>query len=188
MDMDTIDQNYSIEMFRSGVVLSYTDQPQRKRAGVYFVGTNGMIPARTTTYMEAACRLATSLTIHPFAFRTHTHALGRVVSGWKVTEDMEWSLIGKQLSLHLSISTSICIYAGKEDPQKPQMFYPVEDSAMTLTGGDTVAARCTMVSYRDRITWVTNSHLNIFCPSKHSKHYFHFRLGRLLRTRCATST
>ena len=52
------------------------------------------------------------------------------------------------------------------------MFYPVEDSAMTLTGGDTVAARCTMVSYRDRITWVTNSHLNIFCPSKHSKHYF----------------
>ena len=97
MDMDTIDQNHSIEMFRSGVVLSYTDQPQRKRAGVYFVGTNGMIPARTTTYMEAACRLATSLTIHPFAFRTHTHALGRVVSGWKVTEDMEWSLIGKQL-------------------------------------------------------------------------------------------
>ena len=109
MDMDTIDQNYSIEIFRSGVVLSYTDQPQRKRAGVYFVGTNGMIPARTTTYMEAACRLATSLTIHPFAFRTHTHALGRVVSGWKVTEDMEWSLIGKQL-LYITISIYIYIY------------------------------------------------------------------------------
>ena len=154
-----------LKVFRSGVVLSYTDQPQRKRAGVYFVGTNGMIPARTTTYMEAACRLTTSLTIHPFAFRTHTHALGRVVSGWKVTEDMEWSLIGKELLyiyLYLSISIYIyiylsrSIYAGKEDPQKPQMFYPVEDSAMTLTGGDTVAARCTMVSYRDRITWVTN--------------------------------
>ena len=99
-----------LKVFRSGVVLSYTDQPQRKRAGVYFVGTNGMIPARTTTYMEAACRLATSLTIHPFAFRTHTHALGRVVSGWKVTEDMEWSLIGKELLyiyLYLSISKSI---------------------------------------------------------------------------------
>merc|ERR1719391_811990 len=25
---------------------------------------------------------------------------------------------------------------------------------MTLTGGDTIAARCTMVSYRDRMTWV----------------------------------
>jgi len=120
----------------SGVVLSYTDQPQPKQAGVYFLGTNGMIPARSTTYMEAACTINTDLTIHPFAFRTHTHALGRVVSGWKVTKDMEWSLIGK------------------EDPQKPQMFYPVEDAEMTLSGGDTVAARCTMVSYRDRITWV----------------------------------
>ena len=121
---------------RSGVVLTYTDRPQRKRAGVYFLGTNGMIAPKTTTYMEAACKLNTKLTLHPFAFRTHTHALGRVVSGWKVTEAMEWSLIGK------------------EDPQKPQMFYPVSDSSMTVTGGDTLAARCTMVSYRDRITWV----------------------------------
>ena len=153
---------------------------------MYVLETGGLILPRTTAYLEAACTLAPPRPLHPFAFRVHTHALGRVVSGWKVTEDMEWSLIGKQLSLHLSISTSIYIYAGKEDPQKPQMFYPVEDSAMTLTGGDTVAARCTMVSYRDRITWVTNSHLNIFCPSKHSNTTS--RLGRLLRTRCATST
>ena len=86
-----------------------------------------MIPARTTTYMEAACKINTDRLIHPFAFRTHTHALGRVVSGWKVTPDMEWSLIGKK------------------DPQLPQMFYPVDDSSMILENGDTVAARCTMV-------------------------------------------
>ena len=47
---------------------------------------------------------------------------------------MEWSLIGK------------------EDPQKPQMFYPVENAEMTLSGGDTVAARCTMVSYRPALS------------------------------------
>ena len=41
---------------------------------------------RATQYMEAACKLTTSLTLHPFAFRTHTHDLGRVVSGWKVRE------------------------------------------------------------------------------------------------------
>ena len=29
-----------------------------------------------------------------------------------------------------------------------------QDAGMTLTGGDTIAARCTMVSYRDRMTWV----------------------------------
>ena len=39
---------------------------------------------------------------------------------------------------------------GKADPQLPQMFYPVEDSEMIIRNGDTIAARCTMVSYRDR--------------------------------------
>jgi len=121
---------------RSGVILEYTDVAQSKRAGVYFLGTGGMIPAQGTTYMESACKLNTDLDIHPFAFRTHTHALGRVVSGWKVSPNMEWSLIGKK------------------DPQLPQMFYPVEDSDMVFRRGDTLAARCTMVSYRDRITWV----------------------------------
>ena len=49
---------------------------------------------------------------------------------------MQWSLIGKK------------------NPQLPQMFYPIADQRMTMTGGDTIAARCTMVSFRNRITWV----------------------------------
>jgi len=121
---------------RSGVILRYTDKPQRKRAGVYVLETGGMIPPKTTSYMETACKLNTKLKIHPFAFRTHTHALGRVVSGWRVSPGMQWSLIGKK------------------DPQLPQMFYPIADPHMTMTGGDTIAARCTMVSLRNRITWV----------------------------------
>ena len=52
---------------------------------------------------------------------------GKVVSGWKVTDKKDWNLIGKR------------------SPQLPQMFYPVADSEMTLTKGDIVAARCTMV-------------------------------------------
>ncbi|XP_023347961.1 peptidylglycine alpha-hydroxylating monooxygenase isoform X2 [Eurytemora carolleeae] len=119
----------------SGVVLKYTNIPQPRSAGVYFVGTGGLIPPQSTTHMEAACTLRENLEIHPFAFRTHTHSLGRVVSGWKVGKGMEWTLIGKK------------------DPQLPQMFYPVENT-LTLNKGDTVAARCTMVSYRSRITWV----------------------------------
>ena len=51
-------------------------------------------PAQTTTYSEAACQLDTNLIVHPFAFRVHTHGLGRVVSGWKVTPDMSWTLLG----------------------------------------------------------------------------------------------
>ena len=53
---------------------------------------------------------------------------GKVVSGWKVTGDSEWTLIGKK------------------SPQIPQMFYPVDNTEMTIGKGDIVAARCTMVS------------------------------------------
>jgi len=129
----------------SGVVLRYTDVPRPRSAGVYFSATNGMIPAGSTTNMETACRLNEDIEIHPFAFRTHTHSLGRVVSGWKVTKNMEWSLIGKK------------------NPQMPQMFYPVADSSMTLSRGDTIASRCTMVSYRDRITWIGSTDQDEMC-------------------------
>ena len=54
------------------------------------------------------------------------------MSGWKVENSNSWTMIGKQ------------------DPQKPQMFYPINNPGLTLTKGDTVAARCTMVNHRDR--------------------------------------
>jgi len=132
----------------SGVVLRYTDVPQPKAAGVYFSSTSGVIPGGSTTYMEAACKLTENKVIHPFAFRTHTHALGRVVSGYKVASGpggMKWTLVGKK------------------DPQLPQMFYPVEDTSVTLQRGDTFASRCTMVSYRNRMTWVGSTAEDEMC-------------------------
>ena len=107
----------------SGVTLKYTNVPQPKTAGVYFSGTNGRIPGSSTTHMEASCTLTEDLVLHPFAFRVHTHRLGRVVSGFKVQNGNQWTLIGK------------------EDPQLPQMFYPTKDTKTTLTKGDTFAAR-----------------------------------------------
>ena len=51
---------------------------------MYVLETGGLILPRTTAYLEAACTLAPPRPLHPFAFRVHTHALGRVVSGWRV--------------------------------------------------------------------------------------------------------
>ena len=45
--------------------------------------------------MKVACGLREGKTIHPFAFRVHTHRLGRVVSGWKVQEASKWTLLGR---------------------------------------------------------------------------------------------
>jgi len=120
----------------SGVILEVTEQVQPKTAGVLLMGTGGKAPARTTTFFETSCEIEDPRTIHPFAFRTHTHSLGKLVSGYKVDRENNWSLIGKR------------------DPSLPQMFYPVSDKSITLSKGDVVAARCTMVNHRDRITYI----------------------------------
>ncbi len=148
----------------TGVDLVYTNVEQPRSAGVLFLGTNGRIPAKTTTKMESACEIKEDVrllkkprigimpdlitcqplalvrlqkVIHPFAFRVHTHSLGQVVSGWKVKNKHEWKLLGK------------------ENPQLPQMFYPIQaEEGTTLTRGETIASRCTMNNWKDQAVWV----------------------------------
>ncbi|KAK8388874.1 hypothetical protein O3P69_020670 [Scylla paramamosain] len=143
----------SVEKFKdgstddSGVFLYYTENPQPKSAGVLLMGTGGRINPNSVEYMETACTINENKVIHPFAFRTHTHALGRVVSGYKVSRQGytdRWQLIGKM------------------DPQLPQMFYPVAED-MVIRKGDTVAARCTMESKRDRITRIGSTNEDEMC-------------------------
>lgn len=120
----------------SGIFLDFTTEEQPKVAGVLLMGTAGMAPPHSTTYFETACEIEDPRQIHPFAFRTHTHKLGKVVSGFRVRDRSQWDLIGKR------------------DPQKPQMFYPVNDDQMVMTKGDIIAARCTMVNHLDRPVYV----------------------------------
>ena len=84
----------------SGVFLEYTSQPQPKTAGVLLLGTAGQvresktfwreiqiqrhqmtlqIPAHSTTFFETACEIEEPRDIHPFAFRVHTHSLGKLL-------------------------------------------------------------------------------------------------------------
>lgn len=62
--------------------------------------------------METLCQIREKKTIYPFAYRTHTHSLGKVVSGYSIRRDKfdekdHWSLLGKR------------------DPNTAQMFYPI---------------------------------------------------------------
>jgi peptidylglycine monooxygenase len=132
-----------IEKFRdgstddSGIFIHYTTEPMSKLAGVLLLGTSGVIPPKKTEHMETACEITERKTIYPFAYRTHTHSLGKVVSGYRVRKDEnnedKWTLLGKR------------------DPLTPQMFYPVINKD-PIKHGDRVAARCTMVSDRARVT------------------------------------
>lgn len=112
----------------SGIMIEWTTEEQPKIAGVMLLETGGLALPHSTTFFESACEIEDEREIHPFAFRTHTHKLGKVVSGWRVRDRANWDLIGKR------------------DPQLPQMFYDINDSSMIIRKGDIIAARCTMVN------------------------------------------
>lgn len=114
----------------SGVKIVYQHQPSPKLGGIHLSLTGGVIPAHSVTYMETSCAYNGRTPLHPFAFRTHTHSHGRVVSGYRV-RGKQWTLIGVG------------------NPQLPQMFYPVNNSA-TVRPGDWVAARCVMENNDDK--------------------------------------
>uniref|UniRef100_A0AAQ5ZD54 Peptidylglycine alpha-amidating monooxygenase n=1 Tax=Amphiprion ocellaris TaxID=80972 RepID=A0AAQ5ZD54_AMPOC len=92
-------------------------------AGIYLLMSvdTVILPGKRVTNADIACDY-TSYPIYPFAFRTHTHRLGKVVSGYRI-RDGKWSLIGRQ------------------SPQLPQAFYPA-NKEVDVKYGDTVAARC----------------------------------------------
>ncbi|XP_060890201.1 peptidyl-glycine alpha-amidating monooxygenase isoform X2 [Labrus mixtus] len=107
----------------SGVSLRMTTKPQPFIAGIYLLMsvTTVILPGKRVTNADVACDY-TSYPIYPFAFRTHTHKLGQVVSGYRI-RDGKWTLIGRQ------------------SPQLPQAFYPANRD-VSVKYGDTVAARC----------------------------------------------
>ncbi|XP_042144944.1 peptidylglycine alpha-hydroxylating monooxygenase-like [Ixodes scapularis] len=120
----------------SGIVLSLLSgdtNEVRRRAGVLRIRAGGMIPARHWENMEVACQFKDNITLYPFAFRTHTHSLGKLVTGY-VVKNGTW------------------INIGKHNPLEAQMFYPAK-SAVTIVRGDILAARCSMYNYRSRDTY-----------------------------------
>ncbi|XP_041089175.1 peptidyl-glycine alpha-amidating monooxygenase isoform X2 [Polyodon spathula] len=107
----------------SGVSLKMTSKPQPLIAGMYLLMSvdTVILPGKKVVNADISC-MYRKYPIYPFAFRTHTHRLGKVVSGYRV-RDGKWTLIGRQ------------------SPQLPQAFYPV-NNAVDIRYGDTVAARC----------------------------------------------
>ncbi|XP_042643607.1 peptidyl-glycine alpha-amidating monooxygenase isoform X5 [Tyto alba] len=107
----------------SGVTLHLTHQKQPLIAGMYLMmSVNTVIPpGEKVVDADIACRYK-RFPMHLFAYRVHTHRLGKVVSGYRVRNG-QWTLIGRQ------------------SPQLPQAFYPVEHP-IDVSYDDILAARC----------------------------------------------
>ncbi|MGH0160950.1 UNVERIFIED_CONTAM: hypothetical protein FKN15_067367 [Acipenser sinensis] len=80
----------------SGVSLRMTSKPQPLIAGMYLLMSVDTVipPGKKVVNADIAC-MYRKYPIYPFAFRTHTHRLGKVVSGYRV-RDGKWTLIGRQ--------------------------------------------------------------------------------------------
>ncbi|XP_010005512.1 PREDICTED: peptidyl-glycine alpha-amidating monooxygenase isoform X4 [Chaetura pelagica] len=107
----------------SGVTLHLTHQKQPLIAGMYLMmSVNTVIPpGEKVVNADIACRYK-RFPMHLFAYRVHTHRLGKVVTGYRVRNG-QWTLIGRQ------------------SPQLPQAFYPVEHP-VDVGYDDIFAARC----------------------------------------------
>ncbi|XP_077989305.1 putative peptidylglycine alpha-hydroxylating monooxygenase 1 [Glandiceps talaboti] len=128
----------------SGVKLHMTSQKQTYHAGVYEMVTEGVVPGHGVVHMETACRYHEEQVLHPFAFRTHTHSHGLVVSGFRIRGD-EWLEIGRK------------------NPHLPQMFYPVENQDLTIRQDDILAARCTMENKSDQNVFTGSTMADEMC-------------------------
>ncbi|KAI1239736.1 hypothetical protein IHE44_0011164 [Lamprotornis superbus] len=80
----------------SGVTLHLTHQKQPLIAGMYLMmSVNTVIPpGKKVVDADIACHYKRS-PMHLFAYRVHTHRLGKVVSGYRVRNG-QWTLIGRQ--------------------------------------------------------------------------------------------
>ncbi|XP_053267124.1 peptidyl-glycine alpha-amidating monooxygenase [Pleuronectes platessa] len=145
----------------SGLSLRMTSKPQPFIAGIYLLMAvdTVILPGKRVTDADVACDYS-SYPIYPFAFRTHTHRLGKVVSGYRIRNG-KWSLIGRQ------------------SPQLPQAFYQA-NAEVDVKYGDTVAARCVFTGEgRTSKTYIggtsddemCNFYLMFYMESKHAIPY-----------------
>ncbi|XP_068429470.1 peptidyl-glycine alpha-amidating monooxygenase B isoform X2 [Clinocottus analis] len=145
----------------SGVTLRMTSKLQPFIAGIYLLMSvdTVILPGKRVTNADIACDYS-SYPIYPFAFRTHTHQLGKVVSGYRI-RDGKWNLIGRQ------------------SPQLPQAFYPAHEE-LNVKYGDTIAARCVFTGEgRTSKTYVggtsddemCNFYIMYYMDSKHAVPY-----------------
>ncbi|CAH1255643.1 PAM [Branchiostoma lanceolatum] len=115
------------DLDHSGLSLHMTYRPQKFIAGMFLLASGyAHIPAHSKgVTVDLACGYDDPVEIHPFAFRTHAHTLGRVISGYVVRNGHEW------------------IELGRGNPQWPQAFYPMANAKeKVIWSTDIVAARC----------------------------------------------
>lgn len=137
----------------SGLILGLEpNEPESgitRQAGVLLMVSLGQVE-RGKSKHEIWCDLNDDIEIHPFRYRVHTHKLGTRVLGAKLHHAAK-SIDDFQLVNTKPKAARRDAWIGIGDPQKPQMFYPVEDQDLTLRKGDKVYASCEFNNNQSRV-------------------------------------
>ncbi|GFO35718.1 peptidyl-glycine alpha-amidating monooxygenase [Plakobranchus ocellatus] len=130
----------------SGVTLTMTHHRPPMQAGYLVLYDVGPIPPhKKAVEVDSYCKYTRKYPIYPIGFRTHSHELGYVTSGYRI-RDGKWTEIGRM------------------SPQLPQTFYEVSNPGMEIKEGDELASRCTMNSVaRDEVTVMGAGHHDEMC-------------------------
>uniref|UniRef100_A0A0N5AQP0 Peptidylglycine monooxygenase n=1 Tax=Syphacia muris TaxID=451379 RepID=A0A0N5AQP0_9BILA len=119
----------------TGVKLHFTEEQPSFLASVYlFVSERskiGIKPGVKNFAVNISCIYNGAVPLYPFAFRVHTHGMGRVVSA-ALKNESGWTVIGKS------------------NPQWPQLFNPVK--SFVIKNQDLLAAKCIFDSRRQNKT------------------------------------
>uniref|UniRef100_A0AC35TIH0 Peptidylglycine monooxygenase n=1 Tax=Rhabditophanes sp. KR3021 TaxID=114890 RepID=A0AC35TIH0_9BILA len=107
----------------SGINLHISSVRPNNFADVLLFSSGEPIPPNQEAYFtNMSCTYNGNVKLHPFAFRTHTHKMGRTVSAY-LKHDNKWTEIGKR------------------NPQWPQLFQKIE-KPLEINGNDLLAATC----------------------------------------------
>ncbi|RUS72763.1 hypothetical protein EGW08_019481 [Elysia chlorotica] len=130
----------------SGITITLTHQRPPMQAGYLILANVGFIPPKQQAFpVESYCQYNADFPIYPIGYRTHSHELGYVTSGYRVRGG-EWMEIGRM------------------SPQLPQTMYNVSNPGMEIKQGDMLASRCTMNSMdRDDTTHIGATHHDEMC-------------------------
>jgi len=115
----------------SGISMVTTNKKQNFYAGIYLIASSNIrIPAHGNGYGVVSCVNNIKAKLNVFAYRTHTHDLGKVATAYRVREG-ETKMIGKG------------------NPTWPEAFYMRERESIDLQYGDKLIARCDYASNRN---------------------------------------
>ncbi|VDP10695.1 unnamed protein product [Soboliphyme baturini] len=131
----------------SGVVLNVTSLKPRYFADVLLMVSSAYYnipPHMSEVALNISCTYYGPTPLHIFAYRTHAHSLGRIITGYNILND-QWTLIGKG------------------NPQWPQRFYPTTPEVVAEPGS-ILAAQCIFNSTtRDTVTYIGAHGKNEMC-------------------------